>query len=92
MASSIDEMDPAAKARLADDILSIITQAGGTECVSGVLDGIRGGHRGPYSPESGRRWRGISHLSDFEYMCRQLGFTVQEGRNGRNQRRVEVTL
>lgn len=35
-------------------------------------------------------WKRLGCLADFESKCRDLGFTVCEGRNERNQRRVEV--
>lgn len=40
----------------------------------------------------GMRFRGLGSLSEFEAMCRELGFTVVRARNTRGQLATVVTL
>ena len=42
--------------------------------------------------KSGRRWKNLGNLNDFEDLCREIGFRVVEGRNLRNQKARVVTV
>lgn len=37
-------------------------------------------------------WHHLGNLNDFAKLCRELGFTVRDGKNPRGQSRQEVTL
>lgn len=67
--------------RLVDAVLGYLATAKGREAVSYIHRGLnRDG------------WRGLGCLADFESRLRALGFTVQEGRNERGQKRREVSV
>lgn len=62
-----------------EDVLSVLCRtANGREAISVLLDSLRGGYRAPVSPESGRRWRGIGTLSNFERLLEDAGFRFEK--------------
>jgi len=60
----MSKINPLDSAKLAADILSILVAANGRESASTVSESLRGGWRSPYSPESGRRWKGLSNIHE----------------------------
>lgn len=69
--------DTTTQAKFTDDVLSVLARTrDGREAVSVLLNSLRGGIRSPFSPESGRRWRGIGTLSNFETLLEQAGFDL----------------
>lgn len=61
------------------------------QCVSGLLEDMRGGRMGART-KSGRRWRGFQSLSSFQYLCEQQGFKAVIAKNGRGQKAIVITL
>ena len=88
----MSKINPLDSAKLAADILSILVAANGRESANTVSESLRGGWRSPYSPESGRRWKGLSNIHDLADAAEELGFTIVREYVGPCLARTYITL